>query len=177
MRFLSAVAFSDAQMSVRLSRWSGPRWFRRLMLTMTRLGDGWLWLLGALLLAQAEKPGDALRMLVVAAGAANVVLIVMKRCCQRQRPAEMGVSIGAPRFAPELLAFDRFSFPSGHALNAFAAAGAVGLHLPAGAPVLVLIASMVAASRVFLGRHFLGDVLAGAALGSAIALGAFVGLR
>jgi hypothetical protein len=27
----------------RVHRWRAPRWFRILMIVMTRMGDGWLW--------------------------------------------------------------------------------------------------------------------------------------
>jgi len=61
------------------------------------------------------------------------------------------------------------SFPSGHATSAFAAAGVVAaLHPRLRAPVIGL-AALVAVSRVYLGVHYPSDVLAGAALGLAIA--------
>ena len=61
------------------------------------------------------------------------------------------------------------SFPSGHATGAFAAAGVVAaLHPRLRAPVLAL-ACLVAFSRVYLGVHYPTDVVAGAALGLAIA--------
>jgi undecaprenyl-diphosphatase len=61
--------------------------------------------------------------------------------------------------------------PSAHASTAFAAAVAVGLvHLRLRAPLLAL-AALIAISRVWLGVHYLSDVIVGAALGSALALG------
>lgn len=61
------------------------------------------------------------------------------------------------------------SMPSGHALTAFAAAGVVAaLHPRLRAPVLILAAA-VGLSRVYLGVHYPLDVLAGAALGLALA--------
>ena len=62
------------------------------------------------------------------------------------------------------------SFPSGHAATAFAAAVAVGLlHRRLLAP-LVVLAGLIAFSRVYLGVHYPFDVLAGAAIGTGIAL-------
>jgi undecaprenyl-diphosphatase len=60
------------------------------------------------------------------------------------------------------------SFPSGHAATAFAAATVVALLRPGLRWPALGVASAVAFSRVYLGVHFLSDVLAGAALGTAV---------
>ena len=60
---------------------------------------------------------------------------------------------------------DRFSFPSGHALNAFANGSVIALAFPLAAVPVLAIAASVAASRVVLGLHWLSDVLAGALVG------------
>jgi undecaprenyl-diphosphatase len=60
------------------------------------------------------------------------------------------------------------SFPSGHTAGSFAAAMALGHFYPRARPFLFLLASLVGASRVYLGHHFPSDVLVGAALGRAI---------
>lgn len=64
--------------------------------------------------------------------------------------------------------FRNLSFPSGHSANSFATAvvltgfGGLG-NLP------ILIAGVVAFSRVYLGQHFVSDVLAGATIGFVVA--------
>jgi undecaprenyl-diphosphatase len=67
-----------------------------------------------------------------------------------------------------LLPPDRFSFPSGHSITAFAIAVSLGLFYPAIFPGLLFLAVSVALSRILLGMHFLTDVLAGAALGTVL---------
>ena len=64
---------------------------------------------------------------------------------------------------------DCCSFPSGHAVNAFAAASVIERHLGARAawPTLA-VATYVGASRLHENRHYLSDVLFGAAVGTAI---------
>ncbi len=57
------------------------------------------------------------------------------------------------------------SFPSGHAATIFAAATALALIFPKWRPPLILFAAIVAASRVVIGAHYLGDVLVGAYIG------------
>ncbi len=72
---------------------------------------------------------------------------------------------------------DRYSFPSGHSLNAFALGTVLALAFPLTAVPVFLVAASVAASRVVLGLHFLSDVFAGSALGALIGGSVFVVLR
>lgn len=57
------------------------------------------------------------------------------------------------------------SFPSGHAASAAAFATGVALELPGLALLVAPVAAAVAASRVYVGVHYPGDVLAGCAVG------------
>ncbi|HEX8205507.1 MAG TPA: phosphatase PAP2 family protein [Solirubrobacteraceae bacterium] len=66
------------------------------------------------------------------------------------------------------------SFPSGHAMTAFAAAGAIAVLCPRMRWPALTIAFLVAISRPYLGMHFWADVLVGSVLGAAI--GALVAL-
>lgn len=69
------------------------------------------------------------------------------------------------------------SFPSGHAATAFAAAVAVGLVHPRLRRPLLALAVLVALSRVYLGVHYVLDVLAGAALGAGVGVAAARAVR
>lgn len=59
------------------------------------------------------------------------------------------------------------SFPSGHSMSGFAIFTFLALSLRAKSlgPILLLIASLVAFSRVVITQHFLEDILAGSAIG------------
>jgi len=50
----------------------------------------------------------------------------------------------------------------------------LGLFYPVLLPFLLFCAVSVALSRILLGMHFFSDVLAGAALGTFLALGAYI---
>jgi undecaprenyl-diphosphatase len=62
------------------------------------------------------------------------------------------------------------SFPSRHSASAFGFAAAATLEKPALGAALIPLASAVAYSRVYTGVHYPSDVLAGAALGTGMAL-------
>jgi membrane-associated phospholipid phosphatase len=73
----------------------------------------------------------------------------------------------------ELVSSYTTSFPSGHATAAFALYGILAfiIHRPLYIKQLFLLPAMLAGTaRIYLGQHFLSDVLAGALLGTSIAI-------
>lgn len=169
MSVLAYVNDSDVRISGRVWDWRPPRWLRLWMLWATRLGDGWLWAgLGLLLLAAGSAGQRLLSAGALAAGLSNLLLVPLKRRFRRRRPCEAGRHPLYEVRPLEFFAADRFSFPSGHAMNAFAIGTAIGLGLPALLLPLALIAGSVAASRVLVGLHYVSDVLAGSLLGAGI---------
>jgi undecaprenyl-diphosphatase len=174
---LAYVLASDDRLSGRVLEWRPPRWVRVWMLAATRLGDGWLWLATAALLAASGSRGlQVLSAGAVSAGLANVLLVCVKARVRRARPCERA----RPRhFDVDPLAWfpsDRFSFPSGHALNSFAIGSVVALAIPTAALPVFAVAASVAASRVVLGLHWLSDVLAGTILGLLIGTSVWLAL-
>ena len=128
-------------------------------------------LLAGLAAAQPGPLGRRLRAVVavaVAALLASLAATVIKLLVDRTRPPEvlgMEALVALPTTA---------SFPSGHATTAAAAATALALLVPRWRLLAVSLALLVGASRVLLGVHFVGDVLAGFVLGAAV--GAVVGV-
>lgn len=57
------------------------------------------------------------------------------------------------------------SFPSGHTATTFALAAVVAWHFPMWAVPLFLLAAVIGYSRVYVGVHFLSDVIAAALIG------------
>jgi undecaprenyl-diphosphatase len=177
MSVIAQVLASDDRLLGRVLEWKAPRWVRLWMVTATRLGDGWVWLAAApLLLAAGGRGVRALGAGVVSAVIANVVLVCVKRRVRRARPCERVFSPGWDVSPLGWFPPDRFSFPSGHALNAFAIGSVLALAFPAVAPLVLVVATSVAASRVVLGLHWLSDVLAGALAGFVIGTAVWLAL-
>jgi undecaprenyl-diphosphatase len=90
---------------------------------------------------------------------AGLIEFGLKHVVGRPRPVAAGTLL-----APE---FD--SFPSGHATSVFAVATALASFYPALRWPLYVLAGAIALGRVYLTRHYLSDVLAGAFIGLVIA--------
>jgi undecaprenyl-diphosphatase len=168
-RFAAFTAW-DAALALAANNWSEVGWVRALFRAVSRLGDGIFWYaLMAALLAAGGALALAPVLQMVGAGLAGVAVYkLLKRHTLRPRPYQVRTDI---RLRGEPL--DQFSFPSGHMLHAVAFKIIAVAHFPALAPLLVPFAVLVALSRVVLGLHYPSDVVAGAALGAAIAAASF----
>jgi undecaprenyl-diphosphatase len=132
------------------------------------LGDGVLWyaVVGGLALLGGTNERDVAMQLLLA-GALNLPLYFwLKRAIGRPRPF-----VQCPDIRACARALDRFSFPSGHALHAFAFLVICTWHFPLSALVLVPVVALIVVSRVALGLHYPSDVAAGAFLGTCVASG------
>jgi membrane-associated phospholipid phosphatase len=113
-----------------------------------------------------RRRGRDTALLVVALAGAQLVTWILKAALERPRPS----------FDEPVATADWFSFPSGHASNSLALYGALAYVFagrssrPVRAVVLAGLTLLVAAigfSRVYLGVHYLTDVIAGYSAGLA----------
>ena len=161
--------FDDLELSAcrrinSLSRW---KLVQRFFAVISRLGDYPAWVGFGLLCAWqqgSEAPVFVVQTLLTAA-VGIFAYKVLKVHLVRERPYIRHSGDIQCGTAP----LDRYSFPSGHTLHATSFAILYGYYMPSMLIVLIPFALLVAASRVILGLHYPSDVLAGAALGAAIA--------
>jgi len=163
------ISTGDRKLMLRVNRWLAPKWVRVWMVAATRAGDGWLWwaLAGAIALAGGAQRFHALFAVGLAVSTGSILFKLLKRTIGRERPCAHETHSWATLLPP-----DRFSFPSGHTINAFAVAVPLGIYYPDMLFGLLFCALSVAASRVILGLHYLSDVLAGIAIGTAMGIAA-----
>lgn len=138
---------------------------------VTHLGDPATVTIGAIVAAAVALALGARACavyLLVVRGVAAVAGWALKEVVQRHRPS----------LAHPVAHAAGFSFPSGHALGSaafyasVAVAAAPRLRRPVALTLAVVIPVAVAASRVLLGVHYPSDVVAGLALGWAVAIAA-----
>jgi undecaprenyl-diphosphatase len=164
--FMARVDAAEYGLCRRLNRGAAFALPRRIFQIASRLGNGIVWYLLILALpllygSPAVKPA----MVMALTGALGVaVYALLKRLFVRERPFITHRAIS--RAAAPL---DRYSFPSGHTLHAVSFTWQACAHFPELAWVLVPMAALIAGSRVVLGLHYPSDVLAGAAIGAALA--------
>lgn len=103
--------------------------------------------------------------------AADAASFAVKEHVDRPRPFE-----AHPRIDP-LYVVHSSSFPAGHAATSFAGATVLTYFAPRAGPALFGLAAAIGISRVYVGVHYPGDVLAGAVLGVAVGLVAVACVR
>jgi diacylglycerol kinase family enzyme/membrane-associated phospholipid phosphatase len=141
-------------------------WIRRLS---TAADHGKLWMVVAVLLGSRRGPlrRAAVRGMGSLAVSSTVVNALLKRVFGRRRPDL------AAHPVDRLLhrSLTTHSFPSGHSASAGAFVTGVALESPLAGAALAPVGLAVGYSRVHVGVHYPGDVVAGLAVGAAVAFG------
>lgn len=99
---------------------------------------------------------------LIAWGLSDLTGNFFKHLFERQRPFEVLDHVN------KLVSAGSFAFPSNHAANAFAFATGIAWFFRKAALPFLIIAVMVAFSRIYVGVHYPSDVVAGSILGVAI---------
>ncbi|MBK1701181.1 phosphatase PAP2 family protein [Thiococcus pfennigii] len=143
------------------------RWIYRPFAVVSRLGDGIFWYSLIAILPLVDG-WDGLITGVHMLATSFVALVLyksLKGTTRRERPCHYAAGI-----RPGVPPLDRYSFPSGHTLQAVAFTTIALFYYPSLAVILVPFTLMVAASRVVLGLHYPSDVLVASAIGLALGL-------
>ena len=143
--------------------WPHPAWLAKPLGAFSLTANyGILWYAVALLpwLSGGRRPLATLIYVSVAVTAVETLGFVVKHFVGRHRPTIADPSL--PNHIPLPLSK---SMPSSHASMAVTATWTLGTLYPDWLPLLIAATAVLAFSRVYLGVHYLGDVVAGLVFG------------
>jgi undecaprenyl-diphosphatase len=150
---------------------ASPRdWVVRLLDTVSRVGDGWIWFAIIVCLPIATGSiGTSASVRMIGVGLVDLVLYkIIKRWIARPRPYRTCPGIRACSRS-----LDEFSFPSGHTLHSVAFSLILTVYFPMSALFVWPLTILIAVSRIVLGLHYPSDVVVGALIGAATAAVSF----
>ncbi len=129
---------------------------------ISKTGDGWLYALiaGALLAYNKNEYMSFFTSSILAFSIELPLYSFLKKKFKRNRPQNY-----IHGFVAKIIPSDEFSFPSGHTAAAFVMATILSLYFPFLSLLFVTWALLIGFSRILLGVHFPGDILAGMILG------------
>lgn len=163
---LQQISRWDAELCAFCNRRSRNFTVRNLFRLFSRLGDGVFWyvLMIVLLLQYQGAAIPAVFHMIVVGLIGTACYKFIKGKTLRPRPFNV-----YPAIVCVGKTLDQFSFPSGHTMHAVAFSIVAIAYYPVLIWLVLPFSVLVALSRPILGLHYPSDVLAGAALGAAIA--------
>lgn len=166
MQIVNAIVQIELQLLDRLYGLGRRRLIIPVAKALSHSGDGYLHagVMSLLWLNHASHVEQFFLTLALALLIERSLYWVLKNTLKRKRPADF-----LSDFSSIINASDQFSFPSGHSSGAFLLATCLCLVYGGLSAVVLLWACGVALSRVVLGVHFPGDIVAGGLMGSTIA--------
>jgi membrane-associated phospholipid phosphatase len=143
----------------------------QLFLSITFFGDGILAILVCLILFLFKKKQESL-FLLISFVLSSILAQVLKNSFHRLRPVNFFHDYSYHKLIDGFTNSVYHSFPSGHTTTIFALATMVvfftkkrSYHI-----LVLIVAILVGYSRIYLGQHFLEDVIFGAIIGTTISL-------
>jgi undecaprenyl-diphosphatase len=157
---LSAADLVAVHFFSRSARW---RVGRTSAFVISKLGNGWLYPLLALMIFEHLGGGKAIRVIIAAgvnAGVLHCLYPAIKRYIGRPRPFRTDSSLSS-LFG----VLDEHSFPSGHAMTLTGVLVPIVLAWPECFSAAVALIVLMGWARIASGHHYPTDICAGAALG------------
>lgn len=141
--------------------WHQP-WLDKVMIFFSALGnDGLIWIaLGILLLIMPRTRKGGVHILLAMALTYVLGNLFLKNVIARPRPCAVDTSVSLLIPYPS-----EYSFPSGHTSNGFAAAMSIFMNYRKPGIVALVVAGIIAFSRMYLFVHYPTDIIGGIVLG------------
>jgi membrane-associated phospholipid phosphatase len=146
------------------------KWLDQVFIKFTFLGDGLFSIIIAAFLFLVRKLRRLSLYIIITYLVSGIAALVLKRIFMAPRPREIINSHLYTSFLNGITGSGWDSFPSGHTTSVFALATVLALNInkKSWGLLFLIMAIITGYSRIYLGQHFLQDVLAGAVLGTGI---------
>jgi membrane-associated phospholipid phosphatase len=132
----------------------------------TYLGDGIFIIAVAIILFFSKRKFLSL-MILSSYLLSGIIAQILKYFIVEARPAFYLEKMNYPYFIDEVTLHNYHSFPSGHTASIFALAAVLAFFIKnkTYSIIFLIVAALVGYSRIYLGQHFMDDVLAGSVIG------------
>jgi membrane-associated phospholipid phosphatase len=161
-----------------------PTWWAEFFNQITDFASGWIWYPVALLgigaaylrhKVRAPNPAEWVRearawtFMIVTMASSGIFINALKLAVGRERPRLL-FRDGTSGFHPFGLNLTDCGFPSGHTQSIWTAMLALGYIYPPLRPLFFFVAVTISASRIVIGAHYAGDVVASIYIATVAAL-------
>ena len=142
-------------------------WLDAVMIFITHLGDGGIFWIATGIVMLFFKKTRRCGILVLLSMAICYLMgnIALKNMIARPRPF-----VADPAVLMKIAEPGEFSFPSGHTLHSFTAATVIFLHYRKAGTAALVLAGLIAFSRLYLFVHYPTDILGGMVIGISVAV-------
>lgn len=153
----------------------GIPFFNYLFKFITLLGElGFIWVATGVIMFFFKKTRKcSIYIFVALFGSLVINDLILKHIISRPRPFTVNTDLAVFIESIGLDLPTSFSFPSGHSFSSFACATMIFITLRKKWCFVYILAFLIALSRVFIGVHYLTDILAGMILGTLTAIGLY----
>jgi len=153
----------------------GLPFFNYLFKFITLLGEvGVVWIITAVIMFFFKRTRKCSIYIFIALLVSLIINdLIFKNIVARPRPFTKSDDIKGFIESIGLSLPTSFSFPSGHSFSSFACATMITLCFKKKGAFSYILATLIAFSRVFIGVHYLTDILAGIALGALVSIGLY----
>ena len=159
------IFYSKADGFILMNPWHS-HFLDQFFIPATYLGDGFFVIALGLILFFFKKKFLSL-MVLSSYALSGIIAQVLKYFISEARPALYLENTHYPNFIDGVTLHNFHSFPSGHSASAFALAAVLSFSVEnkSYSILFLMIAALVGYSRLYLGQHFIDDVLAGSVAG------------
>jgi membrane-associated phospholipid phosphatase len=159
------ITYSKTDGFILMNPWH-PKPLDYFFVVFTYFGDGLFIIALALILFFSKKRFLSL-MIISSYALSGIIVQVLKFFIDEARPAYYLAKTNYPYFIDGVTLHNLHSFPSGHSTSAFALATALGFAVKNKnySILFLLMAALAGYSRIYLGQHFMNDVLVGSIIG------------